>query len=107
MEKSVPFGDLTKRQLWIAAAATAMLVAYIGNGDGTFARTDVAVGDSPRSVAIGDLNNDGDQDVVVANFNDDDISVLLGNGDGTFTRTDVAVGMGPQSVAIGNINFSP
>ena len=29
MEKSVLFGDLTKRQLWIAAAATAMLVAYM------------------------------------------------------------------------------
>ena len=29
MEKSVLFGDLTRRQLWIAAAATAMLVAYM------------------------------------------------------------------------------
>lgn len=29
METSVPFGDLTKRQLWIAAAATAVLIAYM------------------------------------------------------------------------------
>jgi len=28
----------------------------LGNGDGTFARTDVALGNSPRSVAIGDLD---------------------------------------------------
>ncbi len=70
------------------------------------ARTDVAVGNGPRSVAIGDLNNDVDQDVVVANFFDDDISVLLGNGDGTFTaQPDVAVGNFPGSVAIGELNF--
>ncbi len=29
----------------------------LGNGDGTFARTDVAVGINPRSVAIGELNS--------------------------------------------------
>ena len=28
----------------------------LGNGDGTFVRTDVAVGDQPVSVAIGNLN---------------------------------------------------
>jgi len=77
----------------------------LGIGDGTFtAQHDVAVGDAPRSVAIGDLNNDGDQDVVVANFPDDDISVLLGNGDGTFVRTDVVIGGGPITVAIGNLD---
>jgi len=45
------------------------------------------------------------KDVVVVNFNDGDISVLLGNGDGTFAaQPDVAVGGGPISVAIGNLN---
>ena len=29
METSVPFGDLTKRQLWVAAAATAILIGYM------------------------------------------------------------------------------
>ncbi len=77
----------------------------LGNGDGTFVRTDVAVGNTPQSVAIGDLNNDGDQDVIVTNQNDNDISILLGNGDGTFAaQPDVAVGGLPISVAIGNLN---
>ncbi len=46
------------------------------------------------------------KDIVVANFNDGDISVLLGNGDGTFARTDVVVGNNPSSVAIGDLNFT-
>ncbi len=45
------------------------------------------------------------KDVVVANANDADISVLLGNGDGTFTaQPDVAVGNGQRSVAIGDLD---
>jgi len=45
------------------------------------------------------------KDVVVANFGDGDISVLLGNGDGTFAiQPDVAVGDIPTSVAIGDLN---
>ncbi|MCH7841105.1 MAG: FG-GAP repeat protein, partial [Planctomycetes bacterium] len=34
-------------------------------------------GDRPRSVAIGDLDGDGDADLAVANFSDN-VSVLLG-----------------------------
>ena len=35
-------------------------------------------------MAIADLDGDGAADLVTANFNSDDVSVLLGNGDGTF-----------------------
>ena len=67
----------------------------LNNGDGTFA-TDVSydVGDGPFSVAIGD----GDADLAVGNFIDDNISVLLrqvlcpcegdANGDGTVDPLD-------------------
>jgi len=57
-------------------------------------------GDSPSSVAIGDLNGDGNPDLAVANFHDDTVSVLLGTGDGTFpTAQNFNVDNGPQSVA--------
>ena len=62
-------------------------------------------GDEPTSVAIGDLDGDGDPDLAVANGDSDDISVLLNAGDGTFV-TDVTYGAGdyPRSVAIGDLD---
>jgi len=50
----------------------------LGTGNGTFAaKTDYAVGDSPISVALGDLNGDGTLDVATANYYSDTVSVLL------------------------------
>ncbi|MGQ4808111.1 hypothetical protein NKDENANG_01478 [Candidatus Entotheonellaceae bacterium PAL068K] len=61
----------------------------LGNGDGTLQAAQTfgagyGVGDAPFSVALGDVNSDGDLDVVTANTDSDDVSLLLGNGDGTF-----------------------
>jgi hypothetical protein len=41
-------------------------------------------GQDPRSVAVADLNADGYQDLVTANWVSGDVSVLLGRGDGSF-----------------------
>jgi hypothetical protein len=62
-------------------------------------------GDEPYSVAIGDLNGDGDPDLAVANGESDNVSVLLGNGDGSFqSAVNYGAGDGPYSVAIGDLN---
>jgi len=76
----------------------------LGNGDGTFgAKSELATGPSPASVAIGDLNGDGKSDLAVASYNA--VSVLLGNGDGTFrAKTDYVTGSQSSSVAIGDLN---
>src|SRR5262249_32934555 len=42
----------------------------------------VSVGDSPRSVAVGDFNHDGKLDLAVANRNSNTVSVRLGDGAG-------------------------
>ena len=43
-----------------------------------------SVGLSPSSIASGDFNGDGHEDLVTANAYSNDISVLLGQGDGSF-----------------------
>ncbi len=44
----------------------------------------LSVAPGPRSLAAGDLDLDGDQDLVVASPNSDTVTVFLGKGDGTF-----------------------
>jgi hypothetical protein len=62
-------------------------------------------GADPRSMAVGDLNEDGNLDLATANFTPSTVSVLLGNGDGTFgATTDLATGLNPASVAIADLN---
>lgn len=60
----------------------------MGNGDGTFAtETDYTVSTgsfTPTSLKIGDVNNDGKLDLVIAGYYSSSIEVFLGNGDGTF-----------------------
>ena len=79
----------------------------LGNGTGAFGTaTNFAVGISPRSVAVGDFNDDTVLDLAVANSVSDNVSILLGNGTGSFgtPATNFAVGTGPFSVAVGDFD---
>ncbi|MFF3460660.1 FG-GAP repeat domain-containing protein [Streptomyces sp. NPDC002730] len=78
----------------------------LGNGDGTFAAIiDFATGNRPVSLAAGDLDGDGNLDLVTANQDPDTVSVLPGNGDGTFAaKIDFATGSGPHSVAVSDLD---
>jgi hypothetical protein len=56
-------------------------------------------------VAAGDLNGDGNLDLVVANSGDNAVSVFLGNGNGTFQPgVTYSVGSYPFFVATGDFN---
>src|ERR1700687_5009571 len=63
-------------------------------------------GTNPSPVAVGDFNNDGEDDLVVANCASNSVSVLLGNGDGTFApaHSFPAGSSSPQAVAIGDFD---
>jgi hypothetical protein len=78
----------------------------LGKGDGTFQDpVPYGQGDTGRSVAVADLNADGELDLAVANEQDSTASVFLGNGDGTFQpAADFTTGPGPWSVSVGDID---
>ena len=77
-----------------------------GLGTGEFSlNANLGVGTNPESVAVLDLNGDSNDDMVLANFASNNVSVLLGNGDGTFqTAVVYPVGAGPVAVAIADVN---
>src|SRR5207253_1310349 len=63
-------------------------------------------GSALRSVAVGDFNGDGKQDLATAtNALSGTVSVLLGDGTGSFgAATNFPVGNYPYSVAVGDFN---
>ncbi len=84
---------------------------FIGAGDGTFGSpVYYASGDRPQNVETADFNSDGILDLVVSNFIDQTLSLLIGNGsdgqgNGTF-RSPVALPtiVGPGVVAINDFD---
>ena len=83
------------------------VAVLLGNGDGTFqAPRNFSTGQGSLSVAVGDVNGDGQPDLAVANYYSNDVSVLLGNGDGTFqpAQSFTTAGPNPVTVAMGDVN---
>jgi len=67
--------------------------------------SDLATTNTVPDLAIGDINGDGDRDLVTINGNVTSISVLLGDGDGGFgAPTDYATSNQPATVALADLN---
>jgi hypothetical protein len=85
------------------------VTVLMGDGAGRLARTagsPIATGGSGTiAVAIGDVNKDQRLDIVAANLNSSNVTVLLGDGTGRFTAgTPITVNGPPQGVALGDFN---
>ena len=81
-----------------------------GAGAGTFlAPQVVTVGTLPSSIDAGDVDADGDLDLVVSNKDDDTVSVLINDGTGTYSipGAPITVGDGPSSVRLAPMYGAP
>lgn len=83
----------------------------LGAGNGTFQiATSLRTGMGPYSIAIADMNGDGNPDLIVGNEGSYQascrtVSVLPGNGDGTFgAKTDFGAARTPAAVAVVDLN---
>jgi len=90
----------------IAAASLYYYVSVLLNdGGGRFSHARCDAGIRPESVATGDLDADGIVDLVVANSQSGDLSVLLGRGDGTFRPEQrYLAGLAPFSVGVADLD---
>ncbi|MGI4875566.1 MAG: FG-GAP-like repeat-containing protein [Janthinobacterium lividum] len=103
-------GQATRKKVYQFSTATG------GTGTGTFrapaANTDPAVGTYPLSVALGDIDGDGDLDVVTANDSSPGtVSLVLNGGDATGSNTGsfaggttLSVSDYPMGLALGDVN---
>jgi hypothetical protein len=108
-------GDL---DLVTANASTGTVSVRLNGGDatgsnsGVFSGTqEVAVGSQPQNVVLADVDNDGDLDLLTANYASNTVSVRLNGGNasgsntGIFTGTqNVRVNSNPTSLATGDID---
>lgn len=102
-----------KQDVLIASSASSVQVVTgtaTSAPTGAFgAVTSVSIGgtSNPYGVAIGDLNNDGWNDIAIASIGDDRVHVYLNNGSGGFpsgTGYNLGGGAAPRSVAMGDFN---
>ena len=100
--------------LAVANQTSNSVTVLLNNGSGVFSvGPDYGVGTSPVTIKSGkfNLNNNNNDDLVTANSQSGNVSVLLGNGDGTFNTTAVntaltgiPAGGGPGKVRVANLN---
>ena len=95
----------------VTANSDAISVSVLlGKGDGTFAAaapSDTALTINPKAIAVGDVDLDGNPDIVTANSKGDTYmgtaSLLRGRGNGSFGFIkDYAAGKNPSAVALGD-----
>ena len=109
----IKVGDLNDDEsldLVITNNGTDSFSVLLGHGDGTFAdpvRYSTAFDSFPHDIAIGDVDNDGTVDLIVANYGTDNVGIHFGYGNGSFApQMTLWTGpsSGPYSIALADLN---
>jgi len=73
----------------------------------SYYRVVIPTGHRPGSIAVADVNHDGKPDIIVANTEDETVSVLLGDGKGHFAPapgSPFPCGKAPNDIAVADMN---
>jgi hypothetical protein len=90
----------------LSCQSTGTGTVLVGDGTGKFTpATDLALGNSPSSIALASLSSLGALDLVIARSTDNTVAVMLGNGDGSFQPSvPYKVGTAPGSLVVADFN---
>lgn len=98
----------SKNRVWLCLLAPSLLLMMtpVARAQLQFSGpANYPVGSTPGTVAVGDFNGDGKQDLAVLDPGSASVSILLGNGDGTYRQAhNVSVGSTPAFLAVGDFN---
>ncbi|MBA3913632.1 MAG: VCBS repeat-containing protein, partial [Acidobacteriales bacterium] len=102
--KALATVSLTLRLLGLCSIAAVLSIASVAQNY-TFNLASAATGNNPQAVTNADLNGDTKPDLIVANYNDATVSVLIANADGSYKpRVNYTVGNNPVYVVTGDFN---
>jgi hypothetical protein len=108
---SIAIGDFNgdgTSDLAVSNWADNTVTILLGNGDGTFAPASgspITAGSGPYTIAVADLDGDGNLDLAIANDEVYSVVTMMGNGDGTFKPlTTIATPIAADAIAVGDFN---